>query len=63
FLVDGVKIEEVLRNVIDNGIRYSDENGKIRVRECVVKGGMRIWVEDDGSGIGEEDVGFVFEGF
>ncbi|RWR15013.1 ATP-binding protein [Siminovitchia fortis] len=63
FSLDPDKIEQVLTNLIDNAIRYTHENGKITVTQSVVKGGITISVEDDGTGIPEEDLPFVFERF
>ncbi len=63
FSLDPDKIEQVLTNLIDNAMRYTHENGKITVTQSVVKGGITISVEDDGIGIPEEDLPFVFERF
>ncbi|GIN21013.1 MAG TPA: PAS domain-containing sensor histidine kinase [Bacillus bacterium] len=63
FSLDPDKIEQVLTNLIDNAMRYTHENGKITVTQSVVKGGITISVEDDGTGIPEEDLPFVFERF
>ncbi len=63
FSLDPDKIEQVLTNLIDNAIRHTHENGKIVVTQSIVQGGLTISVQDDGTGIPEEDLPFVFERF
>jgi two-component system sensor histidine kinase TctE len=60
--VEPFLLEEVLRNLIDNAIRYNRPGGSVRV---VVAGGTAraIEVEDDGPGIPEDQRGQVFERF
>ncbi|MEH7124351.1 ATP-binding protein [Bacillus sp. JJ1532] len=56
-------IEQVLTNLIDNGIRHTPNMGKVIVSERNDERGLYIEVEDSGSGIPEEDLPFVFERF
>ncbi|MEH7524879.1 ATP-binding protein [Bacillus sp. JJ1503] len=56
-------IEQVLTNLIDNGIRHTPNMGKVFVSERNDERGLYIEVEDSGSGIPEEDLPFVFERF
>ncbi|WNS74080.1 ATP-binding protein [Bacillus sp. DTU_2020_1000418_1_SI_GHA_SEK_038] len=56
-------IEQVLTNLIDNGIRHTPNLGKVIVSERNDEKGLYIEVEDSGSGIPEEDLPFVFERF
>ena len=57
-------IDELLYNLIDNGIKYNSENGKVTVDLTRTENGMcRISVSDTGIGISEEHHPHVFERF
>lgn len=62
--IDPDRIEQVLTNLIDNALRHNDkEDGYIFVKQTEHADGIKITVEDNGSGIPEEDLPFVFERF
>lgn len=61
-LADSLLIGELIANLIDNAIRYTDENGYITVR-CYQDGGAVLEVEDNGIGIPESQRDKVFERF
>lgn len=63
FFIDSDRIEQVLTNLIDNAIRHTPENGNVKVKFEETNKGFQINVEDNGSGIPEEDIPFVFERF
>ncbi|HEY4553796.1 MAG TPA: ATP-binding protein [Bacillaceae bacterium] len=63
FAMDPDRIEQVLTNLIDNAIRHTDEDGKVSVTVEVQENGLSVSVHDNGSGIPEEDLPFVFERF
>ncbi|KMO33540.1 hypothetical protein VQ02_20720 [Methylobacterium variabile] len=60
-------LEEALRNLIDNAIRYNHSGGHVRVSVATEAGpdgpSCRLEVEDDGPGIPEDQYGRVFERF
>lgn len=63
FFLDPDRIEQVLTNLIDNAIRHTGENGIVKVDVSLSVNGLKIDVQDSGSGIPEEDLPFVFERF
>ncbi len=60
---DGDRIEQVLTNLIDNAIRHTSEDGSVTLRVEPYENGVKLEVEDTGTGIPEEDLPFVFERF
>jgi two-component system, OmpR family, sensor histidine kinase ResE len=63
YLIDEDRMEQVLTNLIDNAIRHTSENGRVTLALEEEEDGVRIDVEDTGSGIPDEDLPFVFERF
>lgn len=54
----------VLRNLLDNAVKYSNEPVEVVVRsELLPKGGLRIDVEDHGVGIPRRSLGRIFDRF
>lgn len=61
--VDVEKMERVFFNIMSNAIKYTPNNGKIKV-ECRCDGNeLRIAVSDTGEGIAPEDLKRVFDRF
>jgi signal transduction histidine kinase len=60
---DAVRIEEVISNLIDNAIKYSHSNSKIIIDLEKTKAFVKLSVIDNGQGIKEEELGFLFELF
>ncbi len=58
---DGVRL--VLRNLIDNALRYTPPGGRITLRSRVEEEGIALQVEDNGSGVSREHLSRVFERF
>jgi len=61
--VDEDKIEEVLKNILSNAVKYSPEGGVIRLVGEVVEGHYQVSVEDQGIGMTSEQVERVFDKF
>ena len=56
-------LEKILRNLINNAVRYTKERGKIRITAKVAKDKILIKIRDTGIGIPEEDLPKIFDEF
>ena len=57
------KIEQVLYNLIDNAIKFSNDNSKIFISVYSKHDSVFISVKDTGIGISKKDVGKIFDRF
>jgi len=62
-VADPVKLQQILRNLVSNAIRYGPERGKIELQWLPVKGGIEAHIKDQGQGILEIHQGRLFERF
>jgi signal transduction histidine kinase len=62
-LADIDKITQVFINLISNAIKYTNSSGHINILISKDKKNVKIDVKDDGIGISESDLPFVFERF
>lgn len=56
-------IEQVFTNLIDNAFRHTREHGHVHVHILNTDTEFNVSIEDNGNGIPEEDLPFVFERF
>jgi signal transduction histidine kinase len=60
---DPGKLNQILLNLLTNGIKYTHENGSVSVEARTVGDMVEIWVNDTGIGIAKEDQAKIFQRF
>lgn len=60
---DRSRVEQVLANLVENAIKFSEPGGRIEVDVTAADGDVRIGVIDTGPGIAPEDVERLFDRF
>ena len=60
---DSTRLVQVMANLIDNAVKYTDEGGTIRVSLTHDDTKARLTVTDNGSGIPSEDLPHLFEAY
>lgn len=60
---DGDRLTEALLNLIENAVRYNQENGLVEVSYGQKNGTVHIMVTDSGIGIAEEEKNRIFDRF
>ena len=60
---DREKLYILLKNLVENAVRYNREGGRVSVRIERDEQGIRILVEDTGEGIPKEDIPLLFQPF
>lgn len=61
--IDAFRIEQVVANLLDNGLKFTDEGDTVTVRADVDGPALVIGVEDTGRGIPQQDLERIFERF
>jgi two-component system sensor histidine kinase KdpD len=62
-MADPRRARQVLRNLVENAVKYSPEGGSITISAGVVNGRVRTSVADQGIGIGPEQLEHIFDRF
>lgn len=62
-LGDRDRLKQMIINLVDNAIKYSEENDKVSIGTEVYDNNCVIWVEDTGVGMSKEHLDRVFERF
>jgi len=60
---DELKIRRMFSNIIENGIKYTPKGGKVEVYSSLNNGYINIYIKDNGIGIPESDIKFIFDRF
>ncbi|HEX8297018.1 MAG TPA: ATP-binding protein [Chthoniobacteraceae bacterium] len=60
---DLLKLEQVLNNLLENAIKYTDQGGRITLGARRVEDWLEVRVQDTGSGIPPTDLPHIFERF
>ena len=61
--VDPVFLDAILANILDNALRYTADDGRIRIAARAHDGSVRLCVEDDGPGVADDARERIFEKF
>ena len=61
--LDGAKVHDMVRNLAENAVNYTQAGGTVGVRAVCASDALTIEVTDNGPGIPAEDLGRVFERF
>ncbi len=62
-IADGDRLVQVVRNLLQNAIEHTPAGGHVHIATRSLPDEVRLAVEDDGEGIDESDVPFIFERF
>jgi heavy metal sensor kinase len=60
---DRVQIERMITNLLSNALKFTPENGEIRLSARPVEGDVELVVEDTGRGIAAEHLPHIFDRF
>ena len=60
---DWILVERAFDNLLRNAIRFSPENGVLRVGATVRERAVELWVEDQGPGVPEDELERIFAPF
>jgi two-component system phosphate regulon sensor histidine kinase PhoR len=61
--LDGTKLHDIVRNLVENAVNYTQSGGAVRVQAACASDELIVTVIDNGPGIPAEDLGRVFERF
>lgn len=60
---DAESVRVLVRNLLDNAVRYTPENGRVRIDLATTDTRARLVVQDSGPGIAEENRARIFDRF
>ncbi len=62
-MADAERIEQVIRNLVDNALKFTPKGGRVFVELSESEASWRLEVRDDGLGIATEELPLVFDEF
>ncbi len=62
-LADPARLQQVVWNLVSNAIKFSRKDGEVRIRLDAVGSRFELTVEDEGPGIGQEFLPYIFDRF
>lgn len=60
---DELKLRRMILNIVENGIKYTQPGGKVEICSFLNNGYVQIDIKDNGTGISENDIKFIFDRF
>ena len=60
---DREKIEQVVYNLLDNAIKFSDRNSEVKIETTMQRGKCAVSVKDEGCGIARDDLTKIWDRF
>jgi heavy metal sensor kinase len=60
---DELKLRRMFLNIVENGIKYTQPGGKVDISSSINNGYVQIDIRDNGVGIAEDDIKFIFDRF
>jgi heavy metal sensor kinase len=60
---DELKLRRMFLNIVENGIKYTPNGGMVEISSFINNGCVQIDIRDNGVGIAEDDIKFVFDRF
>jgi signal transduction histidine kinase len=61
--IDPQRFEQVISNLVGNAIRYVPEGSKVWVNAWESEDGVKVAVNDNGQGLPDEDLPYIFNRF
>jgi signal transduction histidine kinase len=62
-LIDPIRVEQIITNIISNALRFTPEGGSIRVQATRMEKTLSLSIHDSGPGIPEDSLPYVFDRF
>lgn len=61
--IDKRQFSQVIINLLSNAIKYTNINGNIKIKNYIKDSNINISIKDNGIGIPEKDINYIFERF